>query len=1111
MIMDEFVTKRSLYHAKTGNFTGFCVSISSDLNENKLDELYDHFLEIRGKMSNIDPETETWFTIDEFVEYQNNPQDITTMLFEVATTATRKRLRRAAKRTSKRRSRKRFIRRRVRKNRDQLKKRAYGQVKTILRKRLSGGRPWSKISLSTRASIDNSINKRKSILMRMVKTRLPKMAGQETKRLQRVRLNSSFEPYYDNLLTESKRGPSAKSSLAQSTDSKQNKKDKARARQAKRREKIANNITEFIKTVFVAKIGGQYELIEKASVGDKQTDKTQLTSIGQALSFCKKTKDGEFRTTETSKKLCGDLRGTSKSEERKSKGKTKMASSSNSSNNPADEGLPIIPEIPYGEQPGDPMNLPEKLRGGKDGFVINENFAAVLSEKGIVLASRMNRSGNDIIEEDLQDIQDLLENKENLTNDDVDMIDEIYDRLNDSGLSEKDILTLISNKDLFSASVAQYKSAFTKQDIEGNIVSKSLSGVGVNNDTIDNYALIEMGTGKVGVLNSELDGTSKSDIVAVHIPTVLAFLQKTNADLTEKQLNDLIVQHMNNMNIGTGGSSKNKKIRNAGIQYYEKFQEWIANDKSEEADTLRTFNSENGKNFQGFVGISVKAGSSRLGSSNVSGDALNTLQEAHKRASSLSTPGNDNGTALKDFQTQSNKLFETINTGTLTAKTISSTYEQSIGNAQDSTSKVEETKQELTKILQDMTSVDALKNPHNREFVKQILFISLTGETRISSISPGIATHLFVSDDPKSINADVFAIDDNYVEMLLKELEKGPGASSLIINFVGKSGGLTSKEERMYEEKFNSHVDDILKRLKKGETVGKLTPKSKKKDVEDEILGNIYSSMDKLDDLNGNRDELINKLKNEGQDPKDVTSELYLVTNDIRDKRYTVRIVLNIIKNMDNIMKNIQAQKNDTSFPLKVESFSFNPILNFLVEQYSVLKEEQTENEPNQTIESLEAELKDYINRAKRSIGTGPDMLGKLIKFFEMDFDIFTNNINFADIVMKEGSGYNNTNSIFINDKEIKVPISEYYRSIGKLFLSEAKKKRDYTKDIEYESSPKQRHNRVKRVLARRFMEKKGLVHKGDGKDVDHKDGNPTNNSPKNLRVMSRSKNRAKH
>ena len=40
---------------------------------------------------------------------------------------------------------------------------------------------------------------------------------------------------------------------------------------------------------------------------------------------------------------------------------------------------------------------------------------------------------------------------------------------------------------------------------------------------------------------------------------------------------------------------------------------------------------------------------------------------------------------------------------------------------------------------------------------------------------------------------------------------------------------------------------------------------------------------------------------------------------------------------------------------------------------------------------------------------------------------------------------------------------------------------------------------------------KAGRVKKGDGKDVDHKDGNPRNNSAKNLRVTSKSKNRAKH
>ena len=39
---------------------------------------------------------------------------------------------------------------------------------------------------------------------------------------------------------------------------------------------------------------------------------------------------------------------------------------------------------------------------------------------------------------------------------------------------------------------------------------------------------------------------------------------------------------------------------------------------------------------------------------------------------------------------------------------------------------------------------------------------------------------------------------------------------------------------------------------------------------------------------------------------------------------------------------------------------------------------------------------------------------------------------------------------------------------------------------------------------------KQGRVRKGDGKHIDHKDGNPNNNSPSNLRVMSAKKNRVK-
>jgi hypothetical protein len=77
-------------------------------------------------------------------------------------------------------------------------------------------------------------------------------------------------------------------------------------------------------------------------------------------------------------------------------------------------------------------------------------------------------------------------------------------------------------------------------------------------------------------------------------------------------------------------------------------------------------------------------------------------------------------------------------------------------------------------------------------------------------------------------------------------------------------------------------------------------------------------------------------------------------------------------------------------------------------------------------------------------------------------------------------------------------------------FLAEDKKERNYRKEYdEYHGTAEQRANRSKRVLARRKMMKKGRVRKGDGKDVDHKNGNPKDNSDGNLRVLSKSKNRS--
>lgn len=71
---------------------------------------------------------------------------------------------------------------------------------------------------------------------------------------------------------------------------------------------------------------------------------------------------------------------------------------------------------------------------------------------------------------------------------------------------------------------------------------------------------------------------------------------------------------------------------------------------------------------------------------------------------------------------------------------------------------------------------------------------------------------------------------------------------------------------------------------------------------------------------------------------------------------------------------------------------------------------------------------------------------------------------------------------------------------------------RDYDKEYrEYQGTPEQIRRRARRNRARRLMIKKFGKARLRGKDVDHKDRNPHNNSYKNLRIMSPSKNRARN
>ena len=160
------------------------------------------------------------------------------------------------------------------------------------------------------------------------------------------------------------------------------------------------------------------------------------------------------------------------------------------------------------------------------------------------------------------------------------------------------------------------------------------------------------------------------------------------------------------------------------------------------------------------------------------------------------------------------------------------------------------------------------------------------------------------------------------------------------------------------------------------------------------------------------------------------------------------------------------------------------------------------------------SEALDYLKDAIDYIG---DDAFKLIQFFEDDFDFNVSQpiINWTDYADNSSTS---TNTIYINGKRFEVPVEEPYNydesgmmnsPLSEHFLEE-KRKRNYRKEYDnYHSKPEQRKNRSKRVLARRLMMKLGRVRKGDGKDVDHKDGNPQNNGKHNLRVRDKSENRA--
>lgn len=69
---------------------------------------------------------------------------------------------------------------------------------------------------------------------------------------------------------------------------------------------------------------------------------------------------------------------------------------------------------------------------------------------------------------------------------------------------------------------------------------------------------------------------------------------------------------------------------------------------------------------------------------------------------------------------------------------------------------------------------------------------------------------------------------------------------------------------------------------------------------------------------------------------------------------------------------------------------------------------------------------------------------------------------------------------------------------------------RDYKKEYKASRTPERRKANIMRKRARRLMIKKKGKKALAGKEVDHKNNNPTDNSAKNLRIISKKANRKK-
>jgi len=136
---------------------------------------------------------------------------------------------------------------------------------------------------------------------------------------------------------------------------------------------------------------------------------------------------------------------------------------------------------------------------------------------------------------------------------------------------------------------------------------------------------------------------------------------------------------------------------------------------------------------------------------------------------------------------------------------------------------------------------------------------------------------------------------------------------------------------------------------------------------------------------------------------------------------------------------------------------------------------------------------------------------------------------NHADqeYVVHSGNSEENPNSMTVKIDNKKVKVSPHnFNSTGRRKYFPGPKLKEGAGDAsasasetdanraaylkQYGAKPEQRERRSARTNARNKLIRRGRASVGDGKDLDHKDGNPLNNSPNNLRMVNKSFNRGR-